>query len=298
MYPRAMSRETLSNWRVRYVVDGLILSPPGPEPWATVRIHERAPLQRASRVVTHVREQLANGGGEVEASSLERIITHEGEFGALATVTARRDDGAQHHVLGFVWGDHFGTRLDGTTNAAPHFDELHEVVRALTKHHVLGLGELRRRRFEYSPPETWRAYPRGLIAEWRAPAFPNDHGFASVFPARPIAKATTSSTLDRALHEMSWRGYQRESSEPPTKISGSGIEGQSWCQIGRFGTGKRLFCELVVLADRRFHYVARFECLPESRERHQETFRRLVASMKPLPLPTITAPEVFEHWVD
>ncbi len=284
-----MGREILPGWRVRYLADGLLLSPAGPPEGRSIRIQERLPLRPAHAVIAAARAQLP--GADLALSAIERVITQEGEFAIRCAL--RGADACR--ALGMVWGDHFYTQIDGAARPAD-FAEVEAGVRDLTAFHALGLGELRRRRYLYTPPPGWRAYPRGLTAEWYAPGFPGDHGFISAFAARPGGETLTSQ-LDRVLHEMSWFGFRRDASEPGEAMStDDGTAGHAWTITGRYAAAPPMVFKVVVLSDHRFQYPLRLEATPAAFDRHVEAFDAMIRSIQRLPAPTRDASSPFVHW--
>lgn len=283
-----MLPDLLPRWRVRYLADGVGLTPPEGADAGAIRIRERVmPLARMRDVLAAARAELA---GEVDASPIEPFATLEGELAAIATITAR---GAPARTIALVWGDHFYTRIDGVARTLEPA-VVARGVRDLAYYHALGLGELRRRRFEYAPPPGWRAYPRGLATEWFPPGYPNRAGFLSVFAARPLQE-TAATELDRVLHEMSWFAFAKTRGDGPFELATDpGLTGQLWRLAGQFGSGPPTAFEIAVLRDARFSYTTRLESHdPDDRER----FAALVRSIRPLPAPVRPRETPFGHWV-
>ena len=288
----------LPGWQVRYRADGLALSPPAGGDRGGIRIRERLqPLRRARDVLASAREQMAFFA-PLEVSPLEAFTTCEGEFAAIATIAGHRGGAPFERTIALVWGDHAFTQIDGGTDDAPAFARFRRGVRDLAYYHSLGLGEARRRRFRYAAPTGWRGYPRGLITEWYAPDFPADHGFISVFPARP-GHDTPASELDRLLHEMSWFGFERDTVEGPFPVTArDGLTGSLWRPAGRFGSGTPLYFEVAVLEDARFRYALRLESHAANLDRNRAVFAEVVASVHGLPRPAaIGAEPALAHWV-
>jgi hypothetical protein len=278
-------RDILPRWQVRYLADGLALVPPEGRTIGGIRIRERIqPLHRARDVIAWVLDQM-RGFEQLAVLPVETLTTHEGEYAALVTITARRGAIPFERTIGLVWGDFFYTQIDGGTDDEASFARFRRAVRDLTTLHALGLGERRRRRFVYAPPPGWRPYPRGLITEWYAPGFPADHGFISVFPAR-AEEASEPSQLDRLLHEMSWFGFEREGLTGPDAITTrDGLQGSMWRTVGRFGEGPRLFYEIAVFYDQRFIYVLRLESKERELAENSSVFGEVVRSVEHLPRP-------------
>ena len=279
-----MLHDILPRWQVRYLADGLALTPPEGRALGGIRIRERVqPVRRARDVIAWAREQM-QAFGPLTITPVETFTTYEGEFAAVCTIVGARGDLPYERTIGLVWGDYFFTQIDGGTDDAAAFPRFRKAVRDLAYYHALGLGELRRRRFVYTPPPGWRGYPRGLVTEWYAPEFPARHGFISVFPAR-AGRESPSSELDQLLHEMSWFGFEQESIEGPIELASDDLTGSAWRPVGRFATGPRLFFEIAVLRDQRFTYVARLESQEADLDEHRRLFADVVRSVEPLPAP-------------
>ncbi|MCA9678027.1 MAG: hypothetical protein H6708_28160 [Kofleriaceae bacterium] len=288
----------LPGWQVRYLADGVALSPPPGVARGGMRIRERIqPLARARDVVATARDQMA-GFGALTVSPLETFPTCEGEYAAVCTIAATGGPRPYERTIGLVWGDYAYTQIDGGTDDDAAFAQYRQGVRDLTYYHALGLGEQRRRRFAYAPPPGWRGYPRGLITEWYAPGFPADHGFISVFPAR-AGGDTAAAELDRLLHEMSWFGFARDALDEPEPIgSDDGLTGHAWRPVGRFGTGPTLHFEVAVLHDDRFTYVLRLESDDAGLAGHRDAFAAMIRSVRHLPVPApATGTSPFLHLV-
>ena len=235
------------------------------------------------------------GFGELDVSALSVMTTYEGEYGAMCTISAKHGESRHERTVGMVWGDHFYTQIDGATDHTESFAVFRQGVRDLVYYHSLGLGERRRRRYIYTPPDGWRGYPRGLVAEWFAPGFPKVPGFISVFPARPAVNSPTDE-LHRLLHEMSWFGFHREITNEPTHVTTrDGMSGHVWQLIGCFGNGPRLLIEVCTLADDRFRYVLRLESRMGQEQGHHDLFEEVIKSVQQLPRPIVVTTDLFAH---
>ena len=291
-----MLANILPNWTVRYLADGLALTPPEGRALGGIRIRERQPLRSVRDIILWARGQMS--GLEITVGPLEVFTTYEGEYAGIVTLLGSGEATSYQRTIGMVWGEDFYTQIDGGTDHLQNFGRFRTAVRDLVHLHSLGLGELRRRRFVYTPPPGWRAYARGLVTDWYSPGFPKVHGFISVFPAR-AGKDTPASQLDRVLHEMSWFGFNRETSKEPIEITAKeGLQGHCWRFVGRFGKGDRLFYDLVVLHGPRFHYALRLESKKHHLEEHRASFGQMVRSVERLPAPTKEdGSTAFAHWI-
>lgn len=289
-----MLPEALAGWNVRYVADGLALTPPDGGTGGGIRIRERLPLQTSAAVVASARTQMA-GFERVDVSDVERFTTAEGEYAALWRMTGSRGALRFERTVGLVWGDVACTRIDGGTDDAARFDEYRRAVRALCYYHALGLGERRRRRFVFAPPRGWQGYARGLIGLWIPPGYPNDSRIIHVFPARPIGRRTLTTELNRHLHEISWTGFHADIVDEPVHIDNDdGLTGVSQRVVGSFGAGSLRSVDVAVLHDGRYHYPARFDCDDDG---DRSVFAELMRSVEKLPIPEVEDRDaLFSHW--
>jgi hypothetical protein len=259
------------------VTDGVALVPP--DRHGGIRLLERQPLLTMRAAIAHAREQMTSF--DVELSPIERLSTHDGEYAATCTLVGRHAGIRLERTIGMVWGDYHCTRIDGATSDITQHDRYRSAIHTLTRHHTLGLGELRRRRFVYEPPHGWQGYARGLVTLWMPPAYPRDSTTIHVFPARAASIADAAARLDRQLHEMSWFGFTEEASvDPEPLLTGRSLQGALHRFTGRFHGGPVRAFSLAILGDQRFHYVMRYEGADAT---HEAAFRALVDSVEPVP---------------
>lgn len=282
-------------WTVRYLADGLVLTPPDSPGFGNIRLRERQPLCTAVDVIEKTRVQMS-GFDSLNVSPLERFTTYEGEYAALCTVVGQRGTRRFERSIGMVWGDFHYSRIDGGTDEPTRFGRFRQAVRDLTYFHALGLGELRRRRFVYTPPTGWQGYARGLVAHWYAPGFPNDDRMIRVFPAY-AGSDNAARELDRQLHEMSWFGFRQETADEPIALSSQdGLSGHLWRLVGRFGGRSPRFLQLAILQDNRFYYTLRWESQRDE-EAQRQLFAEMARSVESLPRPVSSMDaETFAHW--
>ncbi|MFN0247403.1 MAG: hypothetical protein ACKV2T_10995 [Kofleriaceae bacterium] len=282
----------LAGWTVRHVTDGVALVPP--DRAGGIRLLERQPLLAMRDAIAHASGQMDSFACEI--SPLERFTTHDGEYAATCTIVGRHGDVRLERTIGIVWGDHFCTRIDGATMDPAQHDRYRKAIDTLTRHHSLGLGEQRRRRYVYEPPPDWQGYTRGLVSLWLAPDYPRDPTVIYVFPARPARAADPSSHLDRQLHEMSWYGFEEQTSESAEELLTTySLVGSLHSVTGRFHDGPSRALSVAILQDQRFHYVMRLEG-PDGA--HRSHFRTLVQSVEPVPTRTIQPSTFHLAWID
>jgi len=288
----------LATWRMKYLADGLTLTPPGGRVYGGIRIRERVrPLVTAVEVVAAAVHEL--GLPKVAVTPIERLITTEGEDAAIARITGEHDGVRFERTVAVLFADDWYTRIDGVTAIPERLASMREITRDLAQNYALGLGELRRRRYLYTPPPGWSGYPRGLITEWQPPAFPNDPSSIAVFPARPIGESA-SGVLDRALHELGWAGFAPSSDRVDELATTRFATGLVRRLTGTAGP-RTVHQDIAVLQDPRFFYVCRLESPAETVDGHRRVFSALLESIEPVPTPrrnVVPDPAVTASWVD
>jgi hypothetical protein len=155
-----------AGYTVQPTAEGAILDGPCGR---ILHVERELPLRRLGDFVR------ARGG---EVGEVERLVTDEGEHGALAV------------GRGAVWGVVFGDDAFAWYEAKGAGD-LRTPIGALVRTHRLGLGP-RRRRYGYTPPAGWDAIARGLHTDWLAPGFPHRWAVVSVYAAEPASTAATA----------------------------------------------------------------------------------------------------------
>jgi hypothetical protein len=214
------------------------------------------------------------------ATAIERLVTDEGEYGAMALRPGR--------AAAVILGDHHHERLEGRGES----DAFVEAFRAIARGITLGLG-VRRRRVMYAAPKGWLAIKRGLVTDWIAPMTPRGTTMIRVYPAVPtsqeaaaivttlVAHDAEAGLVTERKHELAMPGGLLVALEVR---SGSRIAWRDWA-IFRQGP---------------YAMSVRLEGIDEKAvATARETFLALVASIEPLPVPArVAAPSTPLPWVD
>ena len=122
---------------------------------------------------------------------LQRIVTHEGEHAGILTLTAKTQDGGPaERTIGIVLGDDSYALIDGAVIKPERFAEVRKMVQLITEGFFLGLGEHRRRRFQFQPPAAG-ALGRVHTSRYYHPQYPREPAIITVHDTRP-ANVTVS----------------------------------------------------------------------------------------------------------
>lgn len=272
-------------WQVERFSDGVGFVLPGGRIHGGIRIREhRRPIAELSELVRRAANDLPLAG--CDATPLESFVTAEGEYAVITTLAGTHEGVAIERTLAFVLGDEHYTQIDGLTAVAARFAELRAHVREVAYHHALGLGELRRRRFLYTPPAGWTTRTRGLVA---------DHVSAdatiTVFPARALVESPIGD-VERALREAEWAGF---SGRATSTVAIETPHFRAGVVRTYAGSGRRIV--VAVLLDDRFAYTCRLASVAD-----EPAFHAMLSSIVPLPRPApiVRTAELggVVHWVD
>jgi len=271
-------------WTLVNELDHLALVHAGGREVAVVRYRERSyPLLK---VGTLVRAELS-GHPQFKPSAVpdvvERVLTAEGEYGALATIEGEEGGVRTQRDLGFVFGDDFYSVVSAVCYRAEEFEELTKLVRDLVVSDTHALG-LRRRRYEYSPPRGWQPLVRYFVTDWLAPEYPKDPVHVTVYPANPITIAPPN-----LLAALAASGRTPESRLEREQVAAlrtpSGLAGEVAEIV--FTTGARRTVKLcMVLADQRFTYSMEVTAQSDAHlAAHRAEIEDLFTSVQPIPAP-------------
>jgi hypothetical protein len=283
-----MDGHDFKGWSRKWMADGFILFPPEGRSVGGIRVQDRVrPLRTARTLVDQaVSEGKALIAG-ITIGPLKRLVTMEGEYGAIITMMGRRKaDGAPvERTLGLVYGEDFYSRVDGVIQLESEFESFRLRVKAVARNLSLGLGPLRRRLFVYRPPQGWQGVSRTFRSDWIPRDYPRDHVMIQAFHAKPIS-ASPQVAFERMLREDLSFGLEVEPYAPPEPLSNPhGLMGELTSLAGRYPGGPRLHYDLAVLADPRFLYILRLESGDNGLEEHRTLFKAVVDSVRPLPGP-------------
>lgn len=288
-----------AGWSRKTLADGIVLYPPGGRAAGGIRIRDRVrPLRAVRQLVDETRAAAEAALRDQTIGALERATTLEGEYAAIVPMSARRraDDRAIARTLGFVFGEEFYAEIDGIIEESAGAASFAEHVREVVLRTSLGLGEIRRRRFLYTPPRGWQALVRALSSDWIAPAYPRDAGAITVFHAKPIVASPTAQ-FERMLREDLPAGFEGNSAAPAAIRTRNGLTGEIISLSGRYPGAPPRWFDLAVLSDTRFLYLVRLDSGEAGLEAHRFVHRELVESIVPLPSPAPRRADAgMVHW--
>jgi len=284
-----------AGWTRHPMTDGFIFVPAEGLSAGPIRIREKLPL-RPMRA--YVDEAVSDSGVEVARAStvgpLERFTTYEGEYAAVVTVESALAGGERlERTIALVAGDDLCAVIDGATARAGAFAIYRDVIRQLAESYYLGLGELRRRRYVYRPPDGWQGLGRPYAAQWYAPGFPANAAFISVYDARPLGWSPAELD-DRAL-TIENKNVVMRAAEPlgfETKVPGRVWRG------GGTQDGRRIHVVRARLEDTRFMYLAQLNTTEDAYEESALAFEMLLASIDPIPKRGGPPAPHLLHWLD
>jgi hypothetical protein len=238
-----------------------------PDRQSRIRCFQHLPLEPVSRTVARISR------GEV--ATLAKVVSAEGEYGALCTTTAER-------VVGVLFADTSALAIEA---AAEHADR----VRELLERWQLELG-MRPRRFVYQPPRGWLPMPNALTTTWFPPGFPDDHTELVVYAATPAAPHDELAQL-LALERVNVVGEIHEHPvEMPNRLAGT------HATFSFEASGSVVHRELVLLWRSPYRYALKLEYIGELR--HQDVLLEVARSVEPLPVIARDAAGAAGHWTD
>lgn len=278
----------LPDWGVELVPEGFELV--HPEGADVTRLLYRERMSPVRRVADLARTILA-GWPEITfdvPGPIERLVTDAGEHAAIVTVTGRDHDVSVLYVLGFVVTDDFYSVLTATSRTPQRFEAVGALVRDLVRRDDHGLG-IRRRRFEYAPPLGFQPRRHSLVTEWLSPGYPADNTSIFVHPATPHGSEPLAALVDALALEGS------RSLDAPAILAATEHHAGELSGIGRIARIGGLTRWLVVLRDELYDYP--IELVTPELDMAQPTFTALVASIRPLPMPNVSAMRIsIEHF--
>jgi hypothetical protein len=290
-----LREDFFTGWTRHPMVDGFVLLPPGGLAAGPIRIREKLPLRPLRAFVD---EALAESGAAIAEAArigpLQRLITLEGENAGVVTVVFALPGGeALERTLALVAGDDLCTVIDGATARPDDFARYRHVIRDLAESYYLGLGELRRRRYEYTPPPGWEALARPYVTAWYAPGFPRTAAFISVFDARPHV-GTPAEVEDRSL---SIENARFDSTLHEQLSFPGGLEGRLEQGSGT-QDGQRIHVVRARLGDGRFDYLIQLNAAEDALAAGRAAFDALLTSIEPIPRPSGAPSAHLMHWLD
>lgn len=295
----------LVGWSSELIPRGFAFTHPEGANVATVHYAERVhPLRRLGALVEGI--LAATPGFEIRAiGEPERLLTLDGEHAAAITVLGTQRGATARRDLGFVFGDDVFSSISGLC-LRPALDvELGRIVRDLVRSDVHAFG-LRRRRFEYSPPQGWQPLGQRLAVQWFPPDYPANTTWLMVYPANPVtlieSAVTDAATIERALAYLEECGFLIEDKRPPEPLlAASGLRGTGQQVLAKRADGKSIHHEVAILRDQRYAYVVELWSQASARwPEHRAVLRTLVHGIRPVPASSRheAALNAVSHWLD
>jgi len=289
--------DPIPGWAWELGGEGITLVPPEGAACGAIRYVERVrPLQRIIDIARPA--DLPSAVGFKAVGPPERVITREGEYGAILTVEGTLPAGPVRRTVGCVYGDDFYSKIVGVALRPDQFDRFAATVRALveTDAHVLGV---RRRRCVYRPPKGWHGLNRGSFfhAQWYPPEFPKDASEMVIYPAWPTLPEGAADAVNRmvGLQMRPGSGLTLEEVQGPEEVKAeSGLTGVHWQLVVRRGPEIRFTRDLFVLEDGRFIYPLHVDSFEAQRQRNRALLEEVMRSVQPIPTPG-SAPTDAQH---
>lgn len=251
-------------WTVERTDEGILLAPPeGPERALLRYIERRRPIARAIDLAQA--GPVPSGFILGDTSAPKRLVTAEGEHGALVTRTGTLNGHAYVLAYAYVFLDDYYSSLEGMC-----VPELVATVEDMILGDVHLLGRVRRRRFNYAPPPGWRASADLFETKWQAPG---DTATIYVNPALPLVPGLVRGILDR---------FYASHVTPERFTTKHGLPGEHYA-VGDM--------HLFFLTDQDFLYSVRAD-----HDAHEG--RALVESIEPVPRAQRASGEGLHFWAD
>jgi len=260
------------------------------------------PLSSVVDLAQALVKDLRDSGAEAELELLQKVITEEGEWAALARVRVVLDGQQLERTLGLVYGDDFYVKLDGMY-LPDYRRRFRPFLRTLVQTYPLRLGNPRRRRFMFVSPSNWQPVAHGLAVRFFPRRFPNEYGCITVLPAAPLVQSERNTASDHLLHEDLLVDFTVQQPEQHDKVtSNSGLIGDLHRRVGlRQGDSRPIHVDFAVLRDTRYSYPLRLETRAPNVEAHRRTFLQIVRSVIAVPQATsegTTSASMGQMWHD
>lgn len=160
----------------------------------------------------------------------------------------------------------------------------------LSDRHFLGI---RRRWFEYTPPEGWRSRPRGFATEWTPPGFPREQALLVVWPALPSAGiGGVEGAFDGLFGTQGDAVATLDHADPATMAAASGLTGHEWHLVRSAGKSSGLHTHAVALVDERYVYPMRLELSEGAQRAHHQVLHQVARTIVPVPKPVASGETV------
>jgi hypothetical protein len=258
------------------------VSPDGPGA-ASLRYVERLrPLRRATALLAAAGRP---AGFEATATSAPiRLATDEGEHAALIVIDGRLAGGPAQLTFGVVALDDHYARLQGLA-FGEHIAATRALVEALLRGDRHFLGAVRRRRVVYTPPPGWQGVGDTFTATWFPRDYPRRDQRIYLGPAMPLSQEMVAGTIAAIVGGPAPLEQQVVVESGPAAHPHLGGE-----RVVLRLPGLETETHVALLADSRFQYLARLDCLPAERQEALPLFDAVVASVEPVPAMAAATP--------
>jgi hypothetical protein len=290
----------IPGWKRHHVADGVVIVPPEGMKLAAITIRQRVrPLRSLKSILdealTHLEPQMRV---HLAISPADRYVNTSGEYVALATMTSTYADTFFQQTTAMVLGDDWFAQIDGVAHAAVIAPKIAEVVRVLATTCYLGLGELRRRPYLYTPPPGWRGVGHACETVYYGPRHPTSRAVIRMFHARPV-KMTPSESQDRALHCETMLIQEKDAPVPAKNFTNwYGLYGEMIKESGLDATGRRILVYKTMLVDKRFMYLSRLDTDAEESPSALPDYLKVLERVVPVPLVPQDRHQAVIHWSD
>jgi hypothetical protein len=175
-------------------------------------------------------------------------------------------------VLIVVDGDRARRRITAAAAGRDHFAAMFGLSEWIARNTILGLGEMRRRRFRYEPPPGYEREDHGLATTWTRPG-----ATLLVLPAKPLDELATGAALEDLVGEcfLDTELPREDTAQQIPILSRHGLRGEIASHHER-----GMWFETATLVDDRFRYRL---VLHAASRAHHDTFLAAVASVRPIP---------------
>jgi hypothetical protein len=261
--------DALAGWRRERCAPGVAwTAPDGTEVCLRVRTSWLSIARALDAVIDRVIVRLG-GAPRVDREPIARLVTREGELGAIASAVVATP--RPIHVAVAIAGTDVAGCVEGL-GPSPVRGRVAELIHGLG----LGFGEQRRRPFVYAPPRRWIGLRRHAATSWLHPMYPRVPARMTLFDARPFVGAA-SERLERLLFMEATGALRDGVPEPAEDLA---IAAGMPARLRRIIGAHAMRCAASA-ADDRYLYAGHYEGPAEHASMFLETF----ASLEPLPIP-------------
>ena len=270
-----MDLAEISTWRRRWLADGVILD--GDKCRVRIRTDQR-PLRPFKQIL-----------GDEPVGELQRFVTVEGEHAGMI--------GVNGGVVAIVVGDDSYVRIEGRSTDRARDEWLRDLVHTLARFYPFGLGQLRRRRYMYRPPEGWQPIVRAGCVVWLAPDYPRVSGRITVFEARPL-KWYAPGAVDRYLFVDENPFVVPDTTLPPIPVQVA-VAGIATRAIGRMQDGTSFTVMKALLQDERYLYATQLDARTSEWESFVPAFDDVLVTIERVPTNELPpSSQHFIHWIE